>query len=105
MSQDLNISVHFRRFFPDNKKDIMHRKIGQDSCKPLKMWQLSKSRGTTGSKLSILRKRSCKEIQECHSQMCYIVTALQGMASLGTQCKAKYNNLILTNYLIKYANL
>ena len=37
--------------------------------------------------------------------MRYIVTALQGMASLGTQCKAKYDNLILTNYLIKYANL
>ena len=71
------------------------------------MWQLPKSRGTTGSKVSIiiLRKRSRKEIQECHSQMRYIVTALQGMASLGTQCKAKYDNLILTNYLLNYANL
>ena len=105
MSQDLNISVHFKALFPRNKKDIMHRKIGQDSCKSLKMRQLPKSRGTTGSKVSILRKRSCKEIQECHSQMRCIVTALQGMASLGTQCKAKYDNLILTNYLIKYANL
>ena len=43
----------FQALFPRIKKDIVHRKIGQDSCKSLKMWQLPKSRGTTWSKVSI----------------------------------------------------